>query len=223
MGLRVKICGITSVEQGQAIARLGATALGFICAPSSPRHVSPAQISAIVSALPRDAQTGAFLCDRVGVFVNATLETIAQTVAIGNLSSVQLHGNESPEFCDRLRQTLPTIEIIKALRVLDGETLQHAELYATHVDALLLDSYHPTLSGGTGITLNWQALQTFQPTCPWFLSGGLTPDNVLTALKLVTPDGIDLSSGVERTPGDKDLEQVARLFERLCQSPRTAS
>jgi len=215
MRLRVKICGITKVEQGQAIARLGATALGFICAQSSPRYVAPAQIGMIVAALPRHPQTGAFTCDRVGVFVNADLTTIRQTVAIGNLNSVQLHGNESPEFCDRLRYALPTIEIIKALRVPNAKALHQTRLYTTHVDALLLDAYHPNMSGGTGITLDWQALQTFQPGCTWLLAGGLTPDNVLIALSLVTPDGVDLSSGVEHTPGDKNLEQVARLFECL--------
>jgi phosphoribosylanthranilate isomerase len=85
------------------------------------------------------------------------------------------------------------------------------------VDTLLLDAYHPGQLGGTGQPLDWAALQQFSPLCPWFLAGGLTPDNILDALKQVNPTGIDLSSGVERSPGDKDLTKVARLFEQLQQ------
>ncbi len=215
MGLRVKICGITQPEQGHAIAQLGATALGFICAPTSPRYVSPQQLAAIVAALPLHPATNAPTVDRVGVFVNASLETIAQTVTIGHLNAIQLHGAESPEFCDRLRQMLPTIEMIKALRVRSAVALDQAAAYAAQVDTLLLDAYDPNLLGGTGKTLDWQVLQQFQPSCPWFLAGGLTPANILLALQNITPDGIDLSSGVEHAPGNKDLSKVARLFEQL--------
>ena len=214
MGLRVKICGITKPEQGRAIAQLGATALGFICAPASPRYVSPAQIAAIVNVLPIGAN-GHPLSDRIGVFVNASLEEICQTVAIGQLNGVQLHGHESPEFCDQLRQKLPAIELIKALRIPTADALSQVDAYAGQVDTLLLDAYDPTLPGGTGKTLDWSTLQHFQPACSWFLAGGLTPDNVLEALHQAQPHGIDLSSGVEHTPGDKNLLEVARLFRQL--------
>lgn len=214
MRLRVKICGIIKPEQGRSIVQLGATALGFICAPASPRYVSPEQIAAIVTALPL-AVTGEPMSDRIGVFVNASLEVIVQTVAIGRLNGVQLHGDESTEFCDRLRQRLPTIELIKALRIHTADALMQANTYAAWVDTLLLDAYDPKLPGGTGKTLDWSSLQQFQPPCPWFLAGGLTPTNVLTALRQTKPHGIDLSSGVEHAPGDKDLHQVARLFAQL--------
>ncbi|XGV98775.1 MAG: phosphoribosylanthranilate isomerase [Leptolyngbya sp. BL-A-14] len=213
MGLRVKICGITRPEQGHAIANLGATALGFICVQASPRYVSPASIAAIVAALPK--ADGVLLSDRIGVFVNASLEEIEHTVAIGQLTGVQLHGNESPEFCDRLRQAMPEIEIIKALRIRTADALTQANTYATRVDTLLLDAYDPNLFGGTGKTLDWALLQQFQPACPWFLAGGLTPDNILNALHQARPHGIDLSSGVEHAPGDKNLQAVARLFNQL--------
>jgi phosphoribosylanthranilate isomerase len=227
MGLRVKICGITKPEQGQAIAQLGATALGFICTQSSPRYVSSAQIAAIVSTLPRDRATDQPLCDRIGVFVNASLEVIGQTVAIGNLSGVQLHGSEPPEFCNQLRQQLPTVEIIKALRIRSESDLSQVNAYTAWVNTLLLDAYDPRLPGGTGKTLDWRSLQQFEPSCPWFLAGGLTPDNVLEALRQATPHGVDLSSGVEHAPGDKNLQQVARLFAQLqmydgCSSQRSA-
>jgi phosphoribosylanthranilate isomerase len=206
--MRVKICGITKPEQGQAIAHLGATALGFICVQASPRYVTPGQIQAVVEQL-------LVQVDRIGVFANATVEEICQIVADTNLSAVQLHGNESPEFCEKLRQSLPEVEILKALRVKTTECLDQAVTYGSYVDTLLLDAYHPQLLGGTGKTLDWKTLQQFNPKCPWFLAGGLTPDNVLDALTKLQPHGIDLSSGVERSPGDKDLDKVAQLFEKV--------
>lgn len=214
MVLRVKICGITQVDQGRAIAHLGATALGFICVAGTPRYAAPQQIRAIVDQLPQDLTTGQMI-DRVGVFLDASLLEICQTVAIAGLNSVQLHGSESPEFCQKLRVALPEVEIIKALRIKVPEALSQADLYQNWVDALLLDAYHPTLLGGTGETLDWSTLRSFRPICPWLLAGGLNSENVLEALKAATPDGIDLSSGVENAPGDKNLEQVAKLFDQL--------
>lgn len=213
MGLRVKICGVTKPDQGAAIAKLGAHALGFICVPESPRYVTPEQIALVVAALP--TRLGKILCDRIGVFVNAPLETIVHTVKTGQLSGVQLHGDESPEFCYHLRERLPSVELIKAFRVRSSASLQQSLLYQTSVDTLLLDAYHPTLTGGTGKTLDWKSLQQFHPTIPWLLAGGLTPHNILEALSQVTPDGIDLSSGVEQSPGLKDMHKVTQLFSNL--------
>jgi phosphoribosylanthranilate isomerase len=206
--LRVKICGITKLEQGLAIARLGASALGFICVPASPRYVSPEQIKVITQQLPNSVAT-------IGVFADVDLETIQQTVAIAGLSGIQLHGSESLEFCRRLQQSLPSVELIKAIRVQTPARLAVADHYAQVVNTLLLDAYDPKQLGGTGKTIDWSILQTFRPSCPWFLAGGLTPENVVLALSQVQPDGIDLSSGVEHFPGDKDLNLVQMLFERL--------
>ncbi len=216
--MRIKICGITQPHQGRAIAELGATALGFICAPSSPRYVSTTQIRAVVEALPIAVEIQATV-DRVGVFVNSTLREIQQTVTSSGLNAVQLHGAESPDFCCELRTALPGIELIKALRIRDEKDLEQADLYQDWVDTLLLDAYHPKQAGGTGKTLDWKKLQKFRPSCPWFLAGGINPDNVLDALNLVQPDGIDLSSGVENAPGDKNLQQVERLFAHLERNP----
>ncbi|HBE21814.1 MAG TPA: phosphoribosylanthranilate isomerase [Cyanobacteria bacterium UBA11149] len=206
--MRIKICGITKPEQGNAIAKLGATALGFICVASSPRYVTPKQIKSIVENLEVSV-------DKIGVFVNSQIEEICKIVMETGLTGVQLHGNESPEFCTKLRQLLPKIEIIKALRIKTRESLQEADNYANYVDTLLLDAYHPQQLGGTGITLDWQTLAEFPANYPWFLAGGLTPDNILDALKLLKPTGIDLSSGVEVSPGDKDLAKVALLLEAI--------
>jgi phosphoribosylanthranilate isomerase len=217
LSFQIKICGITKPDQGRAIANLGATALGFICVPQSPRYVSPTQIRMIVNELPQSSNS-IQLVDRVGVFVNAALEEIEQVVAIANLNAVQLHGNESPQFCQELRMSLTGVQIIKALRVRSWETLEQANIYNGLIDTLLLDAYHPNVLGGTGKTLDWKRLRNFSPPCPWILAGGITPDNVLQALSQVNPDGIDLSSGVEHAPGDKDLDQVAHLFNQLSQA-----
>jgi phosphoribosylanthranilate isomerase len=206
--IRIKICGITQPEQGAAIAHLGADALGFICVAASPRYVTPAQIQAIAQAIPPEIE-------RVGVFVNAPLAEICDGVTVGQLTGVQLHGEESPEFCRQLRQACPTVTIWKAVRVRSPETLTTLSDYLPLVDALLLDAYHPHLYGGTGHTLDWGSLQTFAPPCPWLLAGGLTPENVATAIAQLHPDGVDVSSGVERSPGDKDLDRVQQLIQAV--------
>ena len=206
--MRVKICGITKVEQGKAIASLGATALGFICLEKSPRYVKPASIKRIVEELPPTI-------DKIGVFVNADREKISRVVAEANLTGIQLHGEESPQLCQQLRQQLAGIEIIKALRIKTRESLSAANAYSDCVDALLLDAYHPQLRGGTGQTIDWDFLATFNPSLPWLLAGGMTPENIITAVSQVRPNGIDVSSGVERSPGDKDLDKVAQLLAKI--------
>ncbi|MDJ0901254.1 MAG: phosphoribosylanthranilate isomerase [Xenococcus sp. MO_188.B8] len=209
--MRIKICGITKPEQAQKIAQIGATALGFICVERSPRYVTPSQIKEILSQL-------SIPIDTIGVFANAEIVKIEQIVRETGLSGVQLHGSESKEFCQQLRQILPTnTEIIKAFRIKTPESLVATDSYTDYVDTLLLDAYHPQMLGGTGQTINWQDLRQFNPTLPWMLAGGLNPDNISDALTQLKLDGIDLSSGVEKSPGDKDLDLVARLFEHISQ------
>ncbi|TAF57553.1 MAG: phosphoribosylanthranilate isomerase [Oscillatoriales cyanobacterium] len=217
---RVKICGITHPDQGIAIARCGATALGFICVPSSPRFITVDRIADITTALhPIELEVQRSI-DRIGVFANADLETIIATVTASHLTGVQLHGTETPDDCQRLRAALPELELIKAFRIRDRADLTSSAptalpAYTKVVDTLLLDAYHPDQLGGTGQTLDWASLEAFTPERPWFLAGGLTPDNVSDALTRLHPTGIDLSSGVERSPGDKDLHRVAQLFQAL--------
>lgn len=207
--MRVKICGITQIEQGQAIVKLGADSIGFICVPQSPRYVTPDRLKAIADALPKATI-------KVGVFANHDLTEICSVLKQAHLSAIQLHGAESPEFCRQLRQeTAPEIELIKALRIKSAESLVETSAYLDCVDTLLLDAYHPQMLGGTGHTLNWQDLAQFKPAIPWLLAGGLTANNIGEALSRLQPDGIDLSSGVERSPGDKDLAKVAQLFAAI--------
>jgi phosphoribosylanthranilate isomerase len=204
----VKICGITKPEQGIAIAQMGANALGFICVPGSPRFVDAEQIRAIANHLPTEI-------DRVGVFLDADLAKIHHVVQHAGLNIVQLHGSEPPHFCDRLRTELPNIKIVKAFRIANKSALGQVDFYMNLVDAILLDAYDAKLAGGTGKTIDWSMLTTFKPGCDWWLAGGLSPHNIKEALAQVKPHGVDLSSGVERSPGDKNLDAVKQLLDQI--------
>jgi phosphoribosylanthranilate isomerase len=206
--LRLKICGITSLAAGREIASMGATDLGFICVAASPRYVPLANLAILVPSLQS-------IINCVGVFADAELEEVIAVVTAAGFGSIQLHGQESIAYCQALGERLPDREIIKAWRVRGPADLELVGTYAGVVDALLLDAYHPQALGGTGQTLDWQALQNFRPPLPWLLAGGLNPENVSTALSQLQPDGIDLSSGVEVSPGQKDLTKIDQLFENL--------
>lgn len=214
--LQTKICGLTRSDQVQAIAALRPHYLGFICVPQSPRFVTPEQIQALTPDLPAE------VCP-VGVFANPDLDGLTTTVTVGGLGGIQLHGNESLGFCWDVRRRFPAAFLIKALRIRTARDLDLAATYgggeATPIDALLLDAYHPQQLGGTGETLDWAMLRQFQPPVPWFLAGGLRPDNVAEALALVQAQGVDVSSGVERSPGDKDLDRVAAFLRAVRQCP----
>jgi phosphoribosylanthranilate isomerase len=220
--LRVKICGITRADQARAIAHLGADALGFICVPASPRYIAPEQIGKIVATLPESALSGSILA-KIGVFANASLEQIIATVEQGMLTGVQLHGQESLEFCKTLRLALPQVELIKAFRVQTAETLTQTEGYIDIVDTFLLDAFNPHALGGTGETWDWSLVKDFAPQKPWFLAGGLNGENAIAALTQVNPCGIDLSSGVETSPGQKDLALVKQLLDTLSSKAITMS
>jgi phosphoribosylanthranilate isomerase len=216
----IKICGLTKLDQAQAIAKMGVDALGFICVASSPRYINANAIgqirSSLLSVQPEiDRSSG---LDLIGVFLNASMHEIGETVAIAGLNAVQLHGDESPEFCVQLRSQLnttnPKIKLIKALRVKDRSGLEQANLFCEVVDAVLLDAYDPQMAGGTGKTLDWQMLRDFRPACDWWLAGGLSPENVADAIALLHPKGLDVSSGVERSAGDKDLTKIEQFLQR---------
>jgi phosphoribosylanthranilate isomerase len=213
----IKICGLTKIDQAQAIAKMGINAIGFICVSSSPRYITTSAIAEITTSLIPDYPT----LDLIGVFLNASTEEICQTVKQGGLNGVQLHGDESPEFCREVRSHLAQlqsdIKLIKALRVKDQAGLEQAQLYSDVVDVILLDAYDPQMAGGTGKTIDWQMLRDFRPHCDWWLAGGLSPENVEQAIALVCPSGLDVSSGVERSAGDKDLSKV-KEFVLACNS-----
>lgn len=206
--MRVKICGITNLTQGLAMVNFGADTLGFICVPKSPRYINHEVIKNITQQLPKSIS-------KIGIFVNENIDNIIKIVQETSLTGVQLHGEESPAFCSQLREFLPNIEIIKAFRYENSESLALLDNYTPVIDTILLDAYEQGVYGGTGKTLNWLQLTNFRPLRPWLLAGGINADNVLNALATVKCEGIDVSSGVEISPGNKDLEKVRRLFQQL--------
>lgn len=196
--MRVKICGITNLEDALAAVDSGADALGFVFFPASPRHISPDEATAIIRRLPPFVQT-------VGLFVNDDLETVNATADRCGLDMVQLHGDEPPDFCGGVRR-----RVIKAFRVQDASTLDTIGTY--RVSACLLDAWSPLARGGTGETFNWDiAAQAVRDGRRIILAGGLTPDNVADAVRQVRPYAVDVSSGVEAAPGKKDPMAV-RMF-----------
>ena len=205
---RIKICGITREEDAIRAAELGADYLGFIFVESSPRFVSPERAAAIVAAL--RARMGAGTPKLVGVFYDHGPDYIREIASVAMLDLVQLHGNETED--DVAAIGLPAI---KTMRVSDTLPDTHATPTAAW---LLFDTFDQHRAGGTGRRFDWSLLAMFQRTKPFFLSGGLTPDNVAAGITLVRPDAIDLSSGVESEPGVKDHVLMERLFERVRRS-----
>lgn len=198
--VRVKICGITSLEDALMAVEAGADALGFVFHEQSPRHVTPQDAAGIIAGLPPFVQT-------VGLFVNRPLEFVNETAVRCRLDLVQLHGDEPPEFCDAVER-----RVIKAFRVKDIASLDPIRHY--RVAAHLLDAYSPKAYGGTGLTFNWDIAAVAKEFGPVILAGGLTPDNVREAVEAVQPYAVDVSGGVESSPGKKDAAKV-REFIRL--------
>lgn len=217
---RVKICGLTRPEDAALAARLGAWALGVIFAPESPRQVGLKQAAEVLAAGlaapaggPAEEPENEIEC--VGVFVNAEVGDIEEAVRVCGLTAVQLHGEETPEYCLDVRR-LTGVKVIKAVRVSDAQSV--AGVVRFDSDLVLLDTYHPELRGGTGKIFDWElaaALPESLRSGRLILSGGLTADNVGAAVREVGPYAVDVSSGVESRPGIKDEEKLKRLFEAL--------
>ncbi len=198
MPVRIKICGITRLEDAEAAVAAGVDALGFMFYPGSPRRVSEDVAATIGRSLPP-------LVLRVGVFVEAPEDVIRATAARCGLQALQFHGTEPPEFCRRFE-----LPVIKAFRIRGPESL--AALRAYDTAAWLLDSYVAGQPGGTGTIFNWDlAVEAVRWGRPVFLAGGLTPDNVAEAVRRVRPYAVDVSSGVESAPGRKDPHRLRAL------------
>jgi phosphoribosylanthranilate isomerase len=198
---KVKICGLTNYEDAAAAMEMGADLLGFNFYPKSPRFVSPQEAAQIINRLP------AFI-DVAGVFVNGSLEEIRDAISQCQLNWVQLHGDESPEFCQSLASV--DVKTMKAIRVKDQGDIDRAEEYFT--DAILLDAFDPEKYGGTGVTFDWNVIGHIAKRV--FLAGGINPDNAAEAVKLGVY-GIDVCSGIEAQPGKKDRKKMRELFDNI--------
>ncbi len=197
----IKICGLTRVEDARLAWELGASALGFVFHARSPRNVSTDQVTDIRRQLPPEA-----FC--VGVFVDRSVEDVHETARAAGLSAVQLHGFETPETCAELaRLGWPVIKVIRA----EDEGRLDDFIAAT----FLLDAAHPSLPGGTGLKADWGLAARIAQTHPLILAGGLDPSNILEAIETVHPAALDLSSGVEASPGVKDPIKLRTLFSEL--------
>ena len=195
---RVKICGITNLDDARHAAACGADALGFVFYPGSPRFVTPDTARRIIAELPP-------LVTTVGLFVNESPARIREMVEFCGLNTVQLHGDEKPDQC-----CYPPCRVIKAFR-LRGD-MQDSLFAAYKVSALLLDAFVPDQFGGTGHRCDWEQAAAVALQHRVVLAGGLNPENVAEAVRQVHPYGVDVSSGVEEKPGQKDPEKVARFI-----------
>ena len=207
MSVRVKICGISNFEDARAAVEAGADALGFIFFPQSPRNVSPEVARSIIEQLPP-------FVAKVGVFVNEAADRILQIAKETGIDTVQLHGDESPELCEKIARE--NLKVIKAFRIKDQSSL--AAMNGFRASAFLLDSYVPGQLGGTGAKFNWDlAVQAAGLGTPIILAGGLVAENVGDAVSKVGPYGVDVSSGVELelAPGKKDHAKVRAFIEAV--------
>ena len=204
MSVRVKVCGITRIEDAMAVVRSGADAIGFVFWPHSARYVTPQAVRQIIAKIPAFVST-------VGVYVDPDPEWVKETIQITGLDLLQFHGDESPEYCEQFSRPY-----IKAIRVREGlDLLQYAERFAT-ARGLLCDTYAEKMPGGTGHVFDWSLIPLHLPL-PLILSGGLHAGNVGEAVKQIRPWAVDVSSGVEASKGIKDEKKIFAFMQGVKQ------
>jgi len=199
----IKICGITTIADAVNAAELGVDMLGFVFYPRSKRYVTPCAVRDIVNELPSSIV-------KVGVFVDEKYDDVIAIAEEAGLTALQFHGNESPEYCAAFAGKY---KIIKAFRVKEQRDLRDVNIYPA--DYYMLDTYIEGAVGGTGKAFDWKVLKDFEILKPMILSGGLTPDTVDKAIREIAPFGVDVSSGVEKEPGKKDLERMKKFVQNV--------
>ena len=201
--MRVKICGLTNLDDAAEAVRLGAWAIGRIHYDGSPRYCEPDVVAEVGAAFRRK-------CEVIGVFVNPTLEEVDRAVEDGGLTMVQLNGAEGASFCGEVARRTG-VKVIKAIHVASAADIHGAEAYRT--DFHLFDRRGKGLWGGTGESFDWELLRGHRSEVPAILAGGLRPDNVAAAIEVVRPYAVDVAGGVESEPGRKDHAAMAAFFE----------
>ena len=199
--IAVKICGITSLKDAEMAVNYSVSAIGMIFCPDSTRYVDPAELEQWIERIPDSVK-------KVGVFVNEQIDTINNITRQLKLEFIQLHGDESPEFCNGIIRP-----VIKVFRV--GDDFDAIVLNEYDVHGFLFDTYKKGNPGGTGTRFNWDLIANLKTETPIILSGGLTPENVLNGIEAVNPAAVDVNSGVESVLGVKDEEKIKELFSVL--------
>jgi phosphoribosylanthranilate isomerase len=202
--IRIKVCGITRLEDALCAASAGVDALGFIFYQKSPRYIAPEDARQIIDQLPP-------FIDTVGVFVDQEREAVEEIIRFCRLGYVQLHGQEPPKYCERLLRSTSPCQVVKAFRVGPQTTAEEFEPYVPFVKAFLLDTYDKSLAGGTGRSFDWSLIDMLRLARPYILAGGLDAGNIGAALQAGNARGVDVNSGVEVSPGIKD-HQLVRNF-----------
>ena len=199
---KIKICGITNLDDARAAIDAGADMLGVNFYPPSPRYIAPDAARELINRLKESDRP----VEVIGVFVNETIESVIDTAMLTGIDAVQLHGDESASFCEEIN-TRDGLRVIKALRVTEQFVANDARNYPVH--AIMLDAFHRTLRGGTGQTVDFElAGETRRLVTRLFLSGGLSPENVAEAIRRVEPYAVDACSLLESAPGRKDAGRM---------------
>jgi len=203
MTVKLKVCGVTSFEDARAAIDCGAEYLGFNFYPKSPRYIAPQPARAIIEQLPSDIVS-------VGVFVNESRpEDVVEILRVSGARMAQLHGDEPPDYC----ASVGAERVIKALRI--GDDFDARRVLGYPAAAILLDAFDAKLYGGTGKTANWAMAREAAKLTKIFLAGGLSPENIVEAIRAVEPFAVDVNSGVESAPGRKDASKLQRLKEEM--------
>jgi phosphoribosylanthranilate isomerase len=198
--VKVKICGITNISDATSAAECGVDALGFIFYPKSQRYIAPAKVKEMIQKLPPEII-------RVGVFVNQEIHAVKEIVSFCGLHLIQLHGDESPEYCGQF----PMSTLIKAVSCQTEEEIQELKNYP--VAAILMDARDAGHYGGTGKKSDWRLAIKIKETHPLILAGGLNKENIREAIERVNPQAVDINSGVETLPGKKDPHKIREIME----------
>lgn len=206
----VKICGITTPEITSVVAGAGARFAGFVFVPQSPRFVDAERARLLARSLPTGIRS-------VGLFVNPDDDTLSRVLGSVPLDMIQLHGDESPARVQDIKSRYH-LPIIKAFPLSGKEDVEKIEPYIPVIDWILFDAKSPQgsdIAGGNGIPFDWTILKDKKFSKPWMLSGGLTPDNVRDALSVLSPDAVDVSSGVEISRGVKDADKIRKFIQTV--------
>lgn len=208
----VKICGITSIEQAVQVAELGTNAIGIISVDESPRYIFPEKKKEIFKTL-KDLYPK---IERVSVVKNKPIDSIIKNfLGEPNETVIQLHGDEDIDYCQKLKEKIPNVAIWKAFRIKNKKDIENIKVYENYVDAILLDSWNKETYGGSGIRIEQNYLEDLSFSKPWWLAGGVSKEWIDEILKKIKPDGIDISSSLETSPGIKDIKKTKKIIKKI--------